>query len=269
VLLRRLVATGALVTGLLVALAGPVAAGTATICVPLVISRTGQPTVEQSLRVPAGTDGLAALQRDHAVRQDNGLVCAIDGYPATGCTSVTPTGDVYWAYWHRAPGAAHWTYSQVGAGSSTVEPGVAEGWSWQTGNSEAAVPPPDVDVARMCPAASAHPTPTPSPTHPRPASPAASAPPAAPTAAPRAAAATPGSPRATPPTTHPARSARSARSAAASSTPFPSPSAGRHSRLVAAQRSNPGGGIPWLPIAIGVVVAGLAGGAIARSRRTG
>ena len=59
----------------------------------------------------------------------NGFICQIDGVPDT-CTSDNTH---YWAYFHRAPGAADsaWEYSQKGAADYTVHPGETEGWAYQ------------------------------------------------------------------------------------------------------------------------------------------
>ena len=78
-------------------------------------------------------------------RYQQGLLCAIDGYPARGCGEPTATGGFrYWSYWHRAPGQNAWTYSNVGADSFRPANGAQEGWSWVAGESEATAPPPPV-----------------------------------------------------------------------------------------------------------------------------
>ncbi len=251
----RLAASGPLLAILLLGGAGA-AAGSAGICVPLVISRAGQPTVEQALRVAPGSTGLAALESRHSVRQDDGLVCAIDGYPTSGCTSVTPTGDIYWAYWHRAPGATQWTYSQVGSGTSIVEPGVAEGWSWQNGSSEAPIPPPDVDVALLCPATTPTPTPSPSnrPTHsPTPATTTGSSAPL----------------RSPTPTTSRTAARPSVSPRSTTSDPPTSPTPARSSPQAATRSGGAASRFPWAVVAIAVVIAGLATAAVVRARRTG
>ncbi|HZZ96400.1 MAG TPA: hypothetical protein VFE19_05275 [Jatrophihabitantaceae bacterium] len=73
-----------------------------------------------------------------------------------------PDNTHYWSYWHSA-GTGTWTYSGVGAGSYTPRAGTVEGWSYVSGQSDAAKPP-RYTYAQLC--ASADPNTSPSSTHP-------------------------------------------------------------------------------------------------------
>jgi len=89
--------------------------------------------------VTYGTAGLGA-----AVCQLYGI-----GNSASSLSSCLegPNG-AYWAYFRAQPGAAGWTYSPAGAGSTTVTSGSMEGWRYGTG----AKPPfPCYDGAFGCP----------------------------------------------------------------------------------------------------------------------
>ncbi len=71
----------------------------------------------------------AALGRPRPRFNGSGLLCAIDGFPATGCGEPKDGKYAYWAYFHGANGA--WSYANVGPGASRVGVGVVEGWRWQ------------------------------------------------------------------------------------------------------------------------------------------
>ena len=88
-----------------------------------------------------------------------GLLCRIDGQPASDPCQGAPPPDAYWAYWHAERGGA-WTYSTAGA-ARTPPPGSVEGWAFGAKAAPGAAPPPP------------HPT-----TPPTPAAPAPTAPPA-------------------------------------------------------------------------------------------
>lgn len=57
-----------------------------------------------------------------------GLLCRIDGQPASDPCQGAPPPDAYWAYWHAERGGA-WTYSTSGA-ARTPPPGSVEGWAF-------------------------------------------------------------------------------------------------------------------------------------------
>jgi len=58
-----------------------------------------------------------------------GLLCAIDGVPATGCGTRTTGHYAYWSYWHAANG--QWSYASIGPAASRVDVDVVEGWRFQ------------------------------------------------------------------------------------------------------------------------------------------
>ena len=73
----------------------------------------------------------ALMAGNHALRwSSSGLLCAIDGYPATGCGESSATGYRYWSYWH---GGDSWSYSSVGPDSFTPKDGAVEGWHFIDG----------------------------------------------------------------------------------------------------------------------------------------
>ena len=71
---------------------------------------------------------------------DSGLLCAIDGYPTTGCGTESDGHYNYWAYWH---GGARWLYANDGPAEWTVSKGDVEGWRFEPdGSASPADPPP-------------------------------------------------------------------------------------------------------------------------------
>jgi hypothetical protein len=154
----------------------------ATICVALVVDfhSPDTPVSTTCARVPAGSSGSDVLGSAHRVtfdpRYGQDFVCAIDGKPAGGCSAVDGTHG--WVYYHRAPGATSWTFSQEGAGSYQPRNASTEGWVYNDGSTTAPRPR-DIPYDEICPPTSATPTPTARATSNRP--------------APRTAAATPAS----------------------------------------------------------------------------
>jgi hypothetical protein len=81
----------------------------------------------------------------------SGLLCAIDGTPATGCGEPHNGKYAYWSYWHGANG--QWTYANIGPASTRVSAGVIEGWRWEPdGAASPNDPPPraSTDASRIC-----------------------------------------------------------------------------------------------------------------------
>lgn len=69
-----------------------------------------------------------------------GLLCRIDGEPASDpCQSAPPPG-AYWGYWH-APRGGSWTYSTSGAGGRVPPPGSVEGWAFGARAAPGVAPP--------------------------------------------------------------------------------------------------------------------------------
>ncbi len=70
----------------------------------------------------------------------DGLLCSIDGFPATECTANTSAGTRYWAYYLGT--GSGWAYSQQGAGTRRMSSDVVEGWRFVDGPDSADEPPP-------------------------------------------------------------------------------------------------------------------------------
>ncbi len=158
------------------ALAGGGCAGADTPHVGLVIdfgtvtSVAGAPTPQvQTACVPlsAGAYGDTVLHAAGvSIRYGpGGLICALDGYPASGCGTDTANGYQYWSYWH---GGSGWTYSNVGASSYRPPAGGVEGWHFVQGQDSAAEGPPGFSASGPCPGATpttAAPGPSPTTAH--------------------------------------------------------------------------------------------------------
>lgn len=140
---------------------GPAAAGSAHICVGLVIDATsiGGSTDTECASVPPGSSGIDVLESTgHTVTTDydGRFVCSIDGVPSSGCSGVD--ADHYWSYWHRAAGDTRWAYSSDGAASYQPAAGSTDGWVYDNGHTRR--PP---DVGRLCPEPTGSTTASPSP----------------------------------------------------------------------------------------------------------
>jgi hypothetical protein len=69
----------------------------------------------------------------------SGLLCAIDGHPASGCGERTASGEYhYWAYWRATGGATSWSYAPIGPAASRVGAGDVEGWRFVSSTETAA-----------------------------------------------------------------------------------------------------------------------------------
>lgn len=121
-------ATGAVMTA---ALAAPSPSGAD--CVGLVVDPGVGKVTSGCPAFSAGLTGQQVLvAAGHKLTFDkNGFICQIDGYPSACGSDNTH----YWAYYHRAPGAADakWAFSEKGANDYVVHPGETEGWSYQNG----------------------------------------------------------------------------------------------------------------------------------------
>jgi hypothetical protein len=80
----------------------------------------------------------------------SGLLCAIDGLPATGCGERTSDGYKYWSYFHGT--ASGWEYSNVGPTGSRAHATESEGWRFTDGTGLPSDPPPNgpADPAATC-----------------------------------------------------------------------------------------------------------------------
>jgi hypothetical protein len=72
-----------------------------------------------------------------------GLLCRIDGEPASDPCHSAPPADAYWAYWH-APRGGDWVYSTSGAGTRVPPAGSVEGWAFGDDAEPTIDPPPPV-----------------------------------------------------------------------------------------------------------------------------
>lgn len=91
-----------------------------------------------------------------------GLLCRIDGQPASDPCQGAPPPSAYWGYWHAERGGS-WTYSSAGA-SRTPPPGSVEGWAFgddaRPGTAPPAPAPPPTSTTRPAPPGGAAPPPT-------------------------------------------------------------------------------------------------------------
>ena len=69
-----------------------------------------------------------------------GLLCRINGEPASDPCHGAPPPNAYWGYWH-APRGGSWTYSSSGAGSRVPPAGSVEGWSFGDRDEPGMAPP--------------------------------------------------------------------------------------------------------------------------------
>ncbi|HEY5252697.1 MAG TPA: hypothetical protein VIJ09_13585 [Acidimicrobiales bacterium] len=272
-----------------------------TIVVPVVVDTGGtSDTAEVAcVPVPVGSNGAqvlaarAKLLHVPAPRYaESGLLCAIDGYPATGCGVETGGHYAYWAYYH---GGSSWTYASVGPASWKVSDGDVEGWRFQAeGSATPADPPPRAPsvASILCPAAPpptttttvASPPTTTSPSTPvstAPGSsggrsdPGTSAAPATKSSGSKTAGSKSGSGVSSPTsTTRPGTAPSTTATAPATTTPRGDvieigPTGARTPRRLAAARQTPGqgGSHGWIFIALGVIVL-LAAAAVVRTRLT-
>ena len=148
-------------------LAGPIAAGCAAAAtgshVAFVVDFGGVTAsagnvVQACVEVPSGdndAEALAALSSQEGwppPRYDqSGLLCAIDGSPASGCGTQTGDTYAYWSYWQGT--ADGWTYSNTGPAFTTASMTTAQGWRFEpSGSGSPSDPPPrgPPDPAATC-----------------------------------------------------------------------------------------------------------------------
>jgi len=111
----------------------------------------------------SGGNGFDLLKADgHTFRVDSaGLVCAIDGYPASGCGQHTASGYRYWSFWHaEAADPGVWHYANFGPASHRPAAGSVEGWHYVEGAGNPSDPPPGASASSPCPTDTPTPTPT-------------------------------------------------------------------------------------------------------------
>ena len=147
------------VVGVVVALASPLGAGGSPVApstcaeaqastnVALVVdfgTVPGSPGGVQRRCVPgvAGRDGISVLGGGGFTLRfnDAGLLCGINGVPASGCGERTASGYRYWAYFTGTAGG--WQYMSIGPGFRKASAGVTEGWHYVEGTGKPGDPPP-------------------------------------------------------------------------------------------------------------------------------
>jgi len=269
-----------------------------TIVVPVVVDTGGTSDTAEVACVPVrvGSNGAqvlaarAKLLHVPAPRYaESGLLCAIDGYPATGCGVENDGHYAYWAYYH---GGSSWTYASVGPASWKISDGDVEGWRFQPeGSATPADPPPRApsEASTLCPSS---PPPTTTTTVASPPTTSASPPGSTdpdrsggransgtvPAPVTKSGGSNPpaSGPSGTSPTSTTGPGTAPSTTANASATTIPpgdvielGPSGSRTPRRLAASRQSPGhgGSHVWILIALGVIVL-LAAAAVVRTRLT-
>lgn len=133
--------------------AGPLAAG--EIRVVLVVDATdlGGGSSATCLVVPANTTGSQLLARRGSELGtgsprygSSGLLCAIDGMPATGCGDRNAGGFEYWAYFNGTSGS--WVYGNFNPFTRRLSDGDIEGWRYVQGAGNGQDPPPRIGPSR-------------------------------------------------------------------------------------------------------------------------
>jgi hypothetical protein len=102
----------------------------------------------------AGVD----LTRD---AQYPGVICKVEGVPASANCSTMPPGDAYWGLFWSDGTSGHWVYSTYGVDGLKVPSGGFVAFAWQASSSQRA---PSVAPTNSRPTPSPSPTPTKRPT---------------------------------------------------------------------------------------------------------
>jgi hypothetical protein len=239
-------------------------------CVALVVDPAPGGARTGCVTWTAGITGMQVLRAGHTVqvRPTDGLICRIDGAPAT----CAPDANHYWSYWHRPAGGSSWAYSNEGAATYHPARNSSEGWAYQNGGSRQ---PANIAFSTICPPPAPAPRPTRSAprTSPPPPTRATSRPPAGPGSRSTGPAGSPAA-RSTAPAARTsaaagARSTTASRTGSAGPTGSPGGSALPPVAPVAAE--DRGGGAP-VGVLLGLLlVAAVAGTGVwfARARRAG
>lgn len=247
--------------------------GAATMCVTVPAGATGADVLVERAR---------QLGRPAPRYAPSGLLCAIDGFPASGCGERVDGAYRYWAYFLSDGGS--WTYASTGPALRRATEARTEGWHYVAGAGTPVDPPPGLPASAQatCPpappvATTAAPAPAPPPA---PTGPAAATEPAPAGATPAPAGGTvPPGPAGTGP--DPA----AASGPAGGQDPGPDPAAAGASGAAAPVTAPPGGGGPqaalagapgaadpdgagpWALVAAVAAMVALAGGAVVTARR--
>ena len=117
---------------------GPIRDGEIRVVLVVDSSDLGGSSSATCLVVPAGTNGSQLLARrgnelgtGSPRYGSSGLLCAIDGLPATGCGDRNSGGYGYWAYFFDDGGK--WAYGSNNPFSKRLTDGAIEGWRFVVG----------------------------------------------------------------------------------------------------------------------------------------
>ncbi len=132
---------------------GPIAGGEIRVVLVVDASDLGGGASATCLVVAAGTTGSQLLARrgselgTGAPRYgSSGLLCAIDGRPASGCGDRSAGGFEYWAYFNGSSGS--WVYGNFNPFTRRLSDGDIEGWRYVSGAGNGQDPPPRIGPAR-------------------------------------------------------------------------------------------------------------------------
>ena len=132
---------------------GPLADGEIRVVIVVDGADIGSGSSATCLVVPAGTTGSQLLARRSAELGtgsprygSSGLLCAIDGLPATGCGDRNGGGFGYWAYF--GGGSGSWIYGNFNPFIKRLSDGDIEGWRYVQGAGNGQDPPPRISPAR-------------------------------------------------------------------------------------------------------------------------
>ncbi len=133
---------------------GPLSGGEIRVVIVVDATDFGGGSSATCLVVPTGTTGSQLLARRSAelgtgsVRYgSSGLLCAIDGMPATGCGDQNAGGYDYWGYFNVPSGS--WVYGNINPFTRRLSDGDIEGWRYvRGGKGSAQDPPPRIAPSR-------------------------------------------------------------------------------------------------------------------------
>ena len=125
---------------------GPLSAGEIRVVMVVDMGDAGSSN-SVCLVVPEGTTGSQLIARRAAEigaasprYAGSGLLCAIDGFPATGCGDRNAGGFAYWAYFSGAGGS--WQYGNYNPFVKRLHDGDIEGWRYVNGAGDGQDPAP-------------------------------------------------------------------------------------------------------------------------------
>lgn len=237
-------------------------------CVKVVVDYgtiAGAPAGPNTRCVDVGEDGTAAEALHGRARYKGNFLCAIDGYPETGCGDEPPSP--YWSFWIWRTGG--WVYSNEGVATFTVGDADGDGHPDPLGFRYH-----EVDKKSAPRATPSYPKPATTPPRtatPSPARTGGSVPGRTTQPAPRATAS--GAATTGPPASASGTPEASATGTATATTPAPAtsgtPSAAPDLAVGEIPRRADGGGFPVGAVAGGALAAGLLGAAAYRFRKPG